>query len=235
MRIFRTMSILPDWAVVANALRSFWERHTSRSGSEGRFRSAAAMFWLILSITTIGLRPPPDDVGRQTGCKVRFARNTGITISRQASGPLLQYGDDHQWLITNTACGAFVGASAIKLAGPKLTRKIDRLSSSCRLPPHRVASKNRSPLQLRLQVVQRQTPPKTAFHLSTALCRNAWLASVSRRTPITLPSFVQFISTVSGEAPTEGRELIRKRLPSGETAYWKRTILGAMIRVWKSM
>jgi hypothetical protein len=167
--------------------------------------------------------------------KVRIARNTGITISRQASGPLLQYGDDHQWLITNTACGAFVGASAIKAAGPKVTRKIDRLSSSCRLPPHRVASKNRSPLQLRLQVVQRQTPPKTAFHLSTALCRNAWLASVSRRTPITLPSFVQFISTVSGEAPTEGRELIRKRLPSGETAYWKRTIRGAMIRVWKSM
>src|SRR5712691_2864380 len=69
MRIFRTMSILPDWAVVANALRSFWGRHTNRSESEGRFRSAAAMFWLILSMTTmttIGLRPPPDDVGRQS-------------------------------------------------------------------------------------------------------------------------------------------------------------------------
>src|SRR6266700_4870771 len=27
------------------------------------------------SIATIGLRPPPDDVGRQRGCKVRIARN----------------------------------------------------------------------------------------------------------------------------------------------------------------
>ena len=43
----------------------------------------------------------------------------------------------------------------------------------------------------------------------------------------------QLISTVTGAAPTAGSELIRKRLPSGETAYWKRTIRGAMIRVWK--
>jgi hypothetical protein len=42
-----------------------------------------------------------------------------------------------------------------------------------------------------------------------------------------------FISTVSGAAPVDGVELIRKRLPSRETAYWNRTIRGAMIRVWK--
>src|SRR5260370_22418012 len=42
-----------------------------------------------------------------------------------------------------------------------------------------------------------------------------------------------FIRTVRGAAPTEGIELIRKRLPSGETAYWNSTIRGAMIRVWK--
>jgi hypothetical protein len=89
------------------------------------------------------------------GSKVRIARNTEITISRQASGPLLQYGDDHQWLITNMRRPLL--ARAIKAAGPKMARKIDRLSSSCRLPPHRVASKNRSPSQLRLQGVQRQT------------------------------------------------------------------------------
>jgi hypothetical protein len=28
------------------------------------------------SMATIGLRPPPDDVGRQKGCKVRIARYT---------------------------------------------------------------------------------------------------------------------------------------------------------------
>lgn len=42
---------------------------------------------------------------------------------------------------------------------------------------------------------------------------------------------IQFISTVRGAAPTDGIELIRKRLPSGETAYWNSTIRGAMIRV----
>jgi hypothetical protein len=42
------------------------------------------------SMATIGLRPPPDDVGRQKGCKVRIARDPGTTVSGQASGPLLQ-------------------------------------------------------------------------------------------------------------------------------------------------
>jgi len=44
---------------------------------------------------------------------------------------------------------------------------------------------------------------------------------------------IQFISTVRGAAPTDGIELIRKRLPSGETAYWHSTRRGPMIRVWK--
>src|SRR5258708_7717685 len=39
---------------------------------------------------------PSGSCGSAKGCKVWIARNTGITISRQASGPLLQYGDDHQ-------------------------------------------------------------------------------------------------------------------------------------------
>jgi hypothetical protein len=39
------------------------------------------------SIATIGLRPPPDHVGRQKGCKVRIARDPGTTVSGQASGP----------------------------------------------------------------------------------------------------------------------------------------------------
>jgi hypothetical protein len=43
----------------------------------------------------------------------------------------------------------------------------------------------------------------------------------------------QFISTVRGAAPTEGIELMRKRLPSRETAYWNSTVRAATIRVWK--
>jgi hypothetical protein len=34
------------------------------------------------SIATIGLRPPPDDVGRQKGCKVRIARNPNATTMK---------------------------------------------------------------------------------------------------------------------------------------------------------
>jgi hypothetical protein len=41
----------------------------------------------------------------------------------------------------------------------------------------------------------------------------------------------QFISTVKGAAPTEGHELIKNRLPSGETAYWNKEYLAPVIRV----
>ncbi len=41
------------------------------------------------SIATIGLRPPPDDVGRQKGCKVRIARYSpgAGRIEEPATGP----------------------------------------------------------------------------------------------------------------------------------------------------
>jgi hypothetical protein len=46
------------------------------SHSLSHFTSASG-FWMLVysSIATIELRPPPDDVGRQKGCKVRIARH----------------------------------------------------------------------------------------------------------------------------------------------------------------
>jgi hypothetical protein len=45
-------------------------------------------FWVLdgrlLVNSTIGLRPPPDDVGRQKGCKVRIARHSLTTNSFDA-------------------------------------------------------------------------------------------------------------------------------------------------------
>jgi uncharacterized membrane protein YeaQ/YmgE (transglycosylase-associated protein family) len=47
-----------------------------------------------------------------------------------------------------------------------------------------------------------------------------------------VPSYSdQRMSTVTGAAPTAGRLLIRKRLPFGATAYWKRGTRAAMIFV----
>src|ERR1700730_5659095 len=40
--------------------------------------------WVVShsSIATIGIRPPPDDVGRQKGCKVRIARySEGLEVN----------------------------------------------------------------------------------------------------------------------------------------------------------
>src|SRR6266516_4687417 len=36
-------------------------------------------------MATIALRPPPDDVGRQKGCKVRIARHSGVIRMASAS------------------------------------------------------------------------------------------------------------------------------------------------------
>src|SRR6266702_8471940 len=96
------------------------------------------------SIATIGLRPPPDDVGRQKGCKVRIARHSGVIRMASAS----------------------------------------RLSVPMVLVRMRVAD------------------PEFAKSPGAPFKSERWTG-------------IQFISTVWGAAPTDGIELIRKRLPSG--------------------
>ncbi len=49
---------------------------------------AGGGYWWVVgysSIATIGIRPPPDDVGRQKGCKVRVARHPTGTMANQAT------------------------------------------------------------------------------------------------------------------------------------------------------
>jgi len=77
MRIFRTMY---DIALIGQLQPMRFEvsgkRHTSRSESEGRFRSAAAMFLANLVNNYDPTSAPLRMCGSaQTGCKVRFARN----------------------------------------------------------------------------------------------------------------------------------------------------------------
>jgi hypothetical protein len=56
--------------------------------SDGTFTSSGGGTQVgYSSIATIGLRPPPDHVGRRKGCNVRIARHSG-TISRDAADRL---------------------------------------------------------------------------------------------------------------------------------------------------
>src|ERR1700737_2060330 len=78
--VIRTMdSSRPDRGLVVFRVGSrLLRRKSPRASGSTRFIS----LWVgrrpmrNSSIATIGLRPPPDDVGRQKGCKVRIARDS---------------------------------------------------------------------------------------------------------------------------------------------------------------